>query len=245
MDIFFEIHQDLPREAPGDNESTRKVFALLTNLPAKPSILDIGCGPGMQTIEIAKLMDGTMTAVDIHQPFLEELKRRAVAEGVSEKVITANASMFSLEFTANSFDVIWSEGAIYIIGFKKGLQTWRPLLKSGGYLVVSELSWLKSNPPAEIKQYWEANYPEMKTIEANLSLIEDSRYRKIGHYVLPESGWWDSYYIPLEEKIAVLRKKYKDNVAVNQELDSSLLEIELYRKYSDWYGYVFYLMQVI
>ncbi|MBD2771785.1 class I SAM-dependent methyltransferase [Iningainema tapete] len=243
MNIFFEIHQNLPRESPGDNYSTRKAFSLLT-LPPKPSILDIGCGSGMQTLELAKLTDGKITAVDNHQPFLEELKRRSLSQGVSDRVVTVNASMFSLKFEANSFDLIWSEGAIYIIGFEQGLKTWQPFLNKGGYLVVSELSWLKSNPPTEVKKFWEANYPQMKSIENNLKIVEDSGYLKVGHFVLAESAWWDNYYTPVEERIEVLRNKYKDNVAVNRELDISLSEIEMYRNYSDWYGYVFYLMQV-
>ncbi|GAB1539884.1 class I SAM-dependent methyltransferase [Scytonema sp. NUACC21] len=244
MDIFFEIYKDLPRQGPGNNESTRKVFSLLTDLPPKPSLLDIGCGSGMQTLELAKLTDGTIAAVDNHSPYLEQLNSQILAEGLAEKVVTANASMFSLKFEAKSFDVIWSEGAIYIIGFEKGLQTWRPLLKDKGHLVVSEISWLKSNPPTEVQKYWEANYPGIKSIESNLRMVEDLGYRKIGLFVLPESGWWDNYYTPLEKRIGLLREQYKDNEAMNRELDNSLLEIEFYRKYSDWYGYVFYLMQL-
>lgn len=77
MDVFFEIHRDLPREGPGNNESTRKAFHLLNGLPSQPNILDIGCGPGMQTIEIAKMTNGKIIAIDTHEPFLEELNRRA------------------------------------------------------------------------------------------------------------------------------------------------------------------------
>ncbi|MFP4120539.1 MAG: class I SAM-dependent methyltransferase [Coleofasciculus sp.] len=147
MNIFFEIHQNLPREAPGDNASTRKAFSLLTNVPPQPKILDIGCGPGMQTIELAKLTDGQITAVDTHQPFLDELQRRALAEGVSDNINPVNQSMLSLDFVPHIFDILWSEGAIYIMGFETGLKSWRTLLKTGGYLVVSELCWLQQNPP--------------------------------------------------------------------------------------------------
>jgi len=41
----------------------------------------------------------------------------------------------------------------------------------------------------------------------------------------------------------MLRDKYRDDVEAIQLLDESQLEIDLYRKYSDWYGYVFYIMQ--
>jgi ubiquinone/menaquinone biosynthesis C-methylase UbiE len=243
-DIFFEVYQNLPRQGPGNKETTRKMFSLLTDLSPNPSILDIGCGTGMQSLELAKLTDGNIIAVDNHQPYLEQLKSQVLVEGLTHKVVTVHASMLSLEFEAKSFDIIWSEGAIYIIGFEKGIQTWQSLLKAQGYLVVSELSWLKSNPPTEVLQYWQANYPDMQTIESNLRSVEDSGYRKVGHFVLPELGWWEDYYTPLEERIRFLQQKYKDNKAINEALDNSLLEIEVYRKYSDWYGYVFYLMQV-
>ena len=244
MNIFFEIHQDLPREAPGDNASTRQAFSLLTNVPPQPKILDIGCGPGMQTIELAKLTNGQITAVDTYQPYLDELQRRALAEGVSDNINTLNQSMLSLDFAPHSFDILWSEGAIYIMGFEAGLKSWQTLLKKAGYLVVSELCWLQPNPPTEVKEFWQVNYPDMKRIDDNLQLIEASGYRQLGHFVIPKSSWWDNYYTPLKERLNNLRHKYSDDPQANQVLDNELQEIEIYQKYSDRYGYVFYIIQV-
>jgi SAM-dependent methyltransferase len=245
MDIFFELHQDLSREGPGDNPSTRKALALLEDLPPRPLILDIGCGPGMQTVEIARCTNGTIIAIDTHQPFLEKLKQRAQAEGLSDKITAINMSMFALDFEARSFDAIWSEGAIYIMGFEQGLRTCQPLLKPGGYVAVTEISWLRPQPPMEVQTYWAANYPRMRTVEKNLEIIRAAGYREIGHFVLPPSAWWEGYYTPQEARIAMLRDKYRDDVEAIQLLDESQLEIDLYRKYSDWYGYVFYMAQVI
>ena len=162
MGIFFELHQDLPREGPGDNPSTRKALALLVDLPPRPLILDIGCGPGMQTVELARCTNGKIIAIDTHQPFLEKLKQRAQAEGLSDKITTINMSMFALDFEAKSFDAIWSEGAIYIMGFEQGLRACQPLLKPGGYVAVSEICWLRPQPPSEVQTFWAANYPGME-----------------------------------------------------------------------------------
>jgi len=243
MDIFFELHQDLPREGPGDNPSTRKALAFLTDLPSQPSILDIGCGPGMQTVELARCTKGKIIAIDTHQPFLEKLKQRAQAEGVSDKITAVNMSMFALEFEAKSFDAIWSEGAIYIMGFEQGLRACRPFLKPGGYVAVTEISWLRPQPPSEVQTFWAAEYPGMRTVEENLEIVRAAGYREIGHFVLLPSAWWEGYYTPQEARIAMLRKKYRDDVEAIQLLDASQLEIDLYRKYLDWYGYVFYIMQ--
>ena len=243
MGIFFELHQDLPREGPGDNLSARKALALLANLPPRPLILDIGCGPGMQTVELARCTNGTIIAIDTHQPFLEKLKQRAQAEGLSDKITAINMSMFTLEFEAESFDAIWSEGTIYIMGFEQGLRACQPLLKSGGYVAVTEISWLRPQPPMEVQTFWAANYPGMRTVEENLEIVRAAGYRDIGHFVLPPSAWWEGYYTPQEARIAMLRDKYRDDVEAIQLLDESQLEIDLYRKYSDSYGYVFYSMQ--
>lgn len=245
MNIFFEIHKDIPREGPGDNESTRKAFSLLGQLPKNARALDIGCGPGMQTIELGKHLDGHIHAIDVHEPFLEHLREQSKIEGLSEKITAQKGSMFDLEFDQEYFDLIWSEGAIFIMGFKQGINAWYKHLKKGGYLVVSEISWLRSETPLEALNYWKPLYPYIKGIADNINILEKSGYVSVGHYILPESAWWDNYYTPLIERINLLREKYKGDIRANQQLDSTMKEIEFYRKYSDFYGYVFYIMKKI
>ncbi len=245
MSIFFEIHKDIPREGPGLNESTRLAFFMLEDLPSELAVLDIGCGPGMQTIELAKNMNGKITAIDNHKPFLDVLTKSAMEEGVSDKIEVKEGSMFSLDIEKNSFDLVWSEGAISIIGFGEGLKQWREYIKTGGYLVASEISWLRNDIPEEPKRFWEADYPVMKGIIDNIKTIEESGYSPVGHFVLPKRGWWEHYYNPLIERIKMLREKYVGNQEANDELDCAESEIEIYKKYSDYYGYVFYLMKKI
>jgi len=245
MDIFFEIHNDLPREGPGDGDSTRRAFSLLRDLPPNPKILDIGCGPGMQTLDLARLSPGMITAVDTHQPFLDELRRRAKGYGVSDRIITARESMFALPYQEHSFNLVWSEGAIYNMGFEKGLLAWRPLLKPGGYVAVTELSWIKNNPPEEVINYWKLEYPGMRSMQDNLASITATGYHESGHFVLPGNSWWDDYYNPIERRLSVLRNKYNGDSEALHTLDAAQKELEMYRKYSNWYGYVFYVMQKV
>lgn len=243
MDLFFEIHKDLPREGPGDSTSTRKAFALIKNLPTTPRILDIACGPGMQTIDFAQLSSGKVIALDNHAPFLKTLQSQTQNHGLAERIALINASMFDLPFTQNSFDIIWSEGAIYIIGFENGLKNWKKLLKSGGFLAVTELSWLKNNPPREAYSYWTKEYPGIHGIGENLQIICAAGYSLVGYFVLPVSSWWINYYTPIEKRLSVLHAQYEGEIEAHKILDDARDEIEMFRKFSEWYGYVFYVMQ--
>lgn len=124
MDISFmlKMHEGLPRQGPGDNACTRKAFQMLETLPKNPEILDIGCGSGMQTIELARTCPNCrITATDIHQPFLDDVAERAEAAGVAERITTLQASMDDLPFGDATFDVLWTEGSIFIVGFEEGL----------------------------------------------------------------------------------------------------------------------------
>ena len=242
-DIFFEIFNNLPRGGPGDNESTRKAFSLLRDLPESVHILDIGCGPGMQTIELAKLINGQIIALDNHQPFLDKLNNEAKREGLENKIKTVNNSMFSMDFKKEQFDVIWSEGAVFIYGFEKALKDWRIFIKKEGYFTISEIAWISPHPPQEIKEFFDQEYPPMKTNEENIEIIEENNYNLISSFNLPESSWWNYYYVPYEKQVSALKKKYQDNKEKISFLDNALIEIELFRKYSKYYGNVFYIMQ--
>ncbi len=241
-EIFWQVHRDLPREAPGSDASTLRALSMLPDLPASPRILDIACGPGAQTVALARATNGDVTAIDTHQPFLDDLARRAAQAGVADRVHPRQASMFDLDF-GQPFDLLWSEGAIYIIGFERGLREWRRLLKPGGLIAVTEISWLKPNPPEAAHRFWSEAYPNMATVEENLARLSAVGYRSLGHFTLPESDWWDNYYHPMAARIEMLRQAYSDNPEALSVLDLEYAEIELYRQFSAWYGYVFYLGQ--
>ncbi len=241
-DIFFEIHQDLPREGPGRDKYTQKAYKMLPKLD-KPRILDIGCGPGGPTMELARLSQNEIIGIDTHQPYLEKLKRKIDTEGLSGRVKSLNQSMFNMEFLDESFDIIWAEGAIYIIGFERGLKEWKRFIKPQGFLVVHEMAWLRPNPPQEIYDYWMTLYPGITTADENIKIISHCKYDLLGHFPLPDDAWWIEYYGPLEERIQMLMQKYQDDEQALKVLDDEQKEIEMYKKYSTWYGSIFFVMQ--
>lgn len=243
-EFFWTIHSGLPREGPGDNESTRKAYKMLKRLPEKPYILDIGCGPGMQTVELAKLSGGQIVALDFHEPFLEQLRETIQREGLTGVVKPVKGDMCNLEYADGSFDVVWSEGAIYVIGFEKGLQEWRRLLAPTGYVVVSELTWLQHEVPDEVKEYMTHEYPAIKTLEENIEVVQKTGYRLIGSFVLPVKSWWNNYYRSIGAKLPSLKARYGGDEEAMQVIKTHEIEIEMFRKYADYYGYVFYIIQI-
>lgn len=242
MDVFFAIHQGLPQEAPGSEGSTMRALSLVPSLPARPKILDVGCGPGRQTLILARETGGEITAVDNHQPYLDELQTRAQNQGLDDRIRTECRSMDDMRFDDASFDLIWAEGSIYIIGFQSGLASWRRLLRPEGSMAVTEVSWLVDSPPEEVTSFFAEAYPAMQTVAGNTEMILESGYSLVDMFTLPESAWWDGYYGPMEKRIAELREKYSGDTAALEALAEEEKEIDLYRRYSDTYGYVFYVM---
>lgn len=247
-ETFYQIFSALPRQGPGCAESTKRAYECLTNLPIAPRILDIGCGSGVQTIELAKLSGGHIIALDNYSPFLDILTKNAQSAELSNKIETVVGSMDAMSFDPESFDIIWAEGSIFIMGFEKGLNYWKQFLKPTGYLCVSELTWLKPNPPKEVSdflldQYKQYQLPAPTDVAGNLELVKKTGYNEISHFTLPTTAWAENYNNYLQEQIKLFRAKSEGKENLIGLLDALQLEIDMYGKYSDWYGYVFYIMQ--
>lgn len=152
--------------------------------------------------------------------------------------------MFDLPFLSGSFDVIWAEGAIYVAGFEQGLQDWRRFLRPGGYVAATHLSWLASEIPDEPRKFWARHYPAMRSVEENLRVSVECGFELVEHFTLPESAWWTDYYGPMENRLQSLRDRYRGDDEAMAVIQSSSEQIELYRGFAQYYGYVFYVLRV-
>lgn len=240
LELIIEYHRDNHRQGPGSEEATLKALSYVPHLNRKSRILDIGCGTGGQTITLAQNTAAHITAIDMLPRFLEKLVKRAQENNITDRITAREMLMDNLIFEENYFDVIWSEGAIYNIGFAKGLSLWRKYLKSDGYIAVSEISWLTGSRPKEVEQYWVNEYAEIDTIENKLSLIEKCGYHNVAHFVLDDKCWVD-YYQPLLDNAETFLKKYHFAGEVREFIEQGIIEAEMYNRFKDYYSYVFYI----
>ena len=241
VEIFFEVQRGLPRQGPGDDESTSKALAFCCELPDTPDILDIGCGPGMQTLALAKATSGKIVAIDTCEEYLDQLRERAHGENLLDRMDIRKADMARLPFDKRSFDLIWCEGAAYNIGIRRALESWHPLLRGGGYLVFSELIWLEENPPNDAASFFAAEYPGMTTAECIKEQIQQAGYVALADFTIPFSAWWDNYYTPLTAKLPGLEKKYRGDDEALSVIEMTKKEIDIRRRFAHSYGYQFFI----
>jgi len=183
---------------------TRKAFELLPKYN-NPRILDVGCGAGIPTMELAKLSGGHITGIDIDRSSLERFRKKVKETGLMNRIEILEKSMSNLDFPDESFDIIWAEGSISAIGFEEGLKQWRRFLKLHGFLVIHD---------------------DISDIKKKLKLISNYNYRLISRFKISHKEWWLKYYAPLEKLIQEFHINYLNDYKLIKELNKDQVEID-------------------
>lgn len=241
LELIIDLHKNSERQGPGSERDTLKALEFL-NLPTDQilKVADIGCGSGGQTISLAKNLNGKIIAVDLFPEFLNELNEKTQKIGLADKIVTLEKSMDDLPFKEGEFDLIWSEGAIYNIGFENGLKKWKNYLKVGGYLAVSEITWITQTRPKEIEEFWKAEYPKIDTTSNKIKQLENNGYTLVGYFYLSQDSWIETYYKPMQARFENFLKRNNNSALSRKVVEDNQAEIDLYQKFKDYYSYGFY-----
>lgn len=200
---------------------TRKAFLTLPPKD-KPRILDIGCGSGVSALELAELSNGEIIGIDIDQFALNRFNTYIEKAGLTDRVKAICCSMLDMDFPDQSFDIIWSEGSIYAVGFEKGLREWRRLLKPDGYMVIHD---------------------EKGNVSKKLEQISSCGYEILDYFILNVETWWTEYFAPLKKITIESRKKYTDNPKILEELNQAQEELDMFKKYPERNSSVCFVMK--
>jgi SAM-dependent methyltransferase len=200
---------------------TRRAFRMLPAM-VRPRILDIGCGSGVPTLELARLSEGEIIALDIDRAPLDELARKAEAADVSARVKTVKASLVNIPFPAGRFDILWAEGSIAVLGFERGLEEWRRLLRPGGFLAVHD---------------------EVGDVAKKLRQISACGYKLLGWFEIGRDVWRREYSEPLENLIARTVLSPGGEPELLEAVRAARREVEWFRKHRDRSSSAFFVMQ--
>ncbi len=243
LELFLEVYGTLPRAGPGQDAHTMRALGLVPGRTPR-TVLDGGCGPGAQTVCLARALPETrILAVDILGEMVEEANRRLTAEGWADRAQAQVGDMAEPPVEPGSQDLIWCEGAIYSMGVIEALRAWRPLLRPGGTVAFTEPLWLTDAPPAEIHDWWLSEYPAMADDREIRSEIDQAGYHIVGTFELPASAWWDEYYQPMRARLETLRARYPGDRAAADVVRSAEIEIDMFQRFSEHYSYAFYVVQ--
>lgn len=243
-EAFFSLYEGLPRQGPGSESSTHEALQRLGTLKKPLRVIDLGCGSGASTLLLARELQSPVVAYDQHAPFLEALTANAEQEGLKSLIQVRQGDFTQLEDPPCSYDLVWCEGAAYLIGFERALTLWRPLLAPGGKVALTELTWLVDMPSDEPRLFWKKAYPGMTNREGNCHSAQRVGYSIIDTFTLPKDDWWNEYYRPLRRRIATFRANHTVPRTIEAILAETEREMDIVERYSDEFGYVFYLLQL-
>lgn len=236
---ILSFFAQLPRQSPGSEAETLAALGHLPELPAVPRIADLACGTGAATLVLAERLQAPILALDQSPEFIERLRDQAAARGLADRIEPVVGDMASPPVPEASLDLLWCEGAAYILGFDAALARWRSLLKPTGFAVVSECSWLVPNPGLAARTFWYAAYPAMRTVLENIERAEGAGYELLATHTLPPACW-AAYAASLEAGLADLAARGQ---ALDPEFARALAkEIALFRNTGEEFSYVYYVL---
>lgn len=244
LHLLKDLFLHLPRQGPGGNAEARLALGMCRFATGhRLRVADLSCGTGATTLLLAEALDAEIAAVDSFPEFLDELMRKAEAKHLAHKISPVQSPMDALPFDEHALDLIWAEDSVYTMGFEAGISGWKSFLKPGGYLVVSDVTWLSAKRPAALTAFWKQAYPETGLPSSKLRVLEKHGFSPVGYFALPEHCWTENYHHPLQQAFEAFLNRHGNSSLAQEMVQNIRAEISFYCQYKTWYSYGMYVAQ--
>jgi ubiquinone/menaquinone biosynthesis C-methylase UbiE len=138
----------------GGSRATRELIELC-HVDEGKHVLDVGCGVGITTCNLARQHGCTVVGVDIREAMINRARERAGRLGVAHLIEFWVADVQDLPFEEALFDAVLSESVASMLENKqRGICEYARVTKPGGYVGLNEMTWLKPSPPEELVDYY-------------------------------------------------------------------------------------------
>jgi len=246
LDVLIETHTGLERQGPGSPEMTLRALSFIDSLANNPTILDLGCGTGGQTMTLALNTSARVIGVDQFPEFISVFSDRVSNLNLQDRVsgiVGDIKSMDNLSLAKGEIDVIWCEGVLDGNGFEDVLKHWNGFLRKSGYVALTCPAWLGCERPTEVEKFWKEEGCSLNSVHDNIAIMQMCGYSFVAAFALPEKCWTENYFTPRTVAEKAFSEKHIGNKIVEDYLKNSKRETELYSQFGQHYGYVFYIVK--
>lgn len=234
------------RHCPGSDEMTRRVLKQIRLKNPEPSVIDLGFGTGEQTLELIRRYNVPVIAFEQNPGYALPFAGKVEKLGLGHMVEICGGCLEKLPYGEHAFDLILSEGGIRYLDFCQRIHLWRPFLKPGGYLALSELCLRTDKElPDELYEYLETAFPwkEIDTAESLKGQIREAGYKLCGQFPFPDDCWMRNYYREMQgwyEDLPDKKKNSRQGGIICRYIEES---IYMYMMYREYFGYVYFILR--
>jgi SAM-dependent methyltransferase len=124
-------------------------------------VLDVGCGVGATPCYLARTYNCRVMGVDLLEKMVEQSRARARSLGVEDLVEFKVADARDLPFDDDHFDAVIAESVNAFFEDKlQAIQEYVRVTRPGGYVGITEMTWLRTPPPEVVAYYMKTVYAD-------------------------------------------------------------------------------------
>jgi len=105
------------------------------------------------------------------------------------------------------------------------------------------MSWFGSERPQKVLAFWDEAYPQLASETDNQASATRHGFEVLFTERLPATSWWECYYDPL----LVQAENLSNGAAkkLREAIDEIRWETDIFREFSNHFGYTFYCLKAI